>query len=436
MIDRGTEMDINRKTAYEVLHAVESRGQYSNIALNSFIKKNRPDSQGFVRELVYGVIENRMYLDYVISKLIRGRLRDVRRQDRIILEMGLYQIAEMDSVPDYAAVDESVRLAKKYAGGREKFINGVLRSYLRDRDSIKLPDREDDTVRYLSLRYSYPIWMIELWLEKYSEEEVEKLLAAGNERPPVTLRVNSSRISREELLDRLHGAGYTVSVSELCETGIYAEGEDILDTQEYREGLFSVQDEASQIAVEYLAPEEGELVCDVCAAPGGKSLASAERMKNTGKVISQDIYSRKVEGIAHQAERLGLANVETFTWDAEKFRSDLEGICDRVIADVPCSGLGVIRRKPEIKYAKKKEEIMTLPEKQLSILETSGRYVKNGGILLYSTCTVNHYENEKVVEKFLENSGEFEKIKEVQLLPSVEGCDGFYICVMMRKKQI
>ena len=426
-------MDINRKTAYDVLFAVEAKKQYSNIALNNFIKKNNPDAQGFVRELVYGVLENKILIDYYISKFIKGRIKDVRRQDLIILRMGIYQIKFMESVPTYAAVDECVKLAKKFARGRDKFINGVLRSFLRDGEKIMLPKKEEDPVKYLSVKYSYEKWIVELWLESYDFEVVEELLRLGNGRPPVTIRVNRMKGDRATCKDKLENLGYQVSLCENADTGLYVKGERLLDTDMYKNGEFSVQDEASQMVAIELEPEVSQVVCDVCAAPGGKSLSVAERMKNTGRVISQDIYEKKTEEIARQAERLGLSNVEVSVWDGTVLREELVEKCDRVIADVPCSGLGVIRRKPEIKYNKNFEEVMNLPKLQLEILQNASRYLKAGGQMVYSTCTINAKENEDVVKAFIDINNNFRVVKSHQFLPNVDNSDGFYICVLKKE---
>lgn len=426
-------MDINRKTAYCVLMAIETKRQYSNIALNNYIKREKPDSPAFVRELVYGVLENRKLLDYVISKLIRGKLKDVRTPDLVILRMGIYQIAKMSSVPEYAAVDESVQLAKKYSRGRDKFINGVLRSYIRDRYSITLPDKDKEFIKYLSVKYSYEEWIIKLWLEVFDKEFTESLLEAGNQKPAVTVRVNTTLIDRETLKNKLESEGFETEVSSLAENGLRIKGEGILETEAYKNGEFSIQDEASQIAVQILDPQPGELVMDVCAAPGGKSFASAEKMKGHGRVIAQDIYMSKANVIEKEAKRLKLSNVTVKTWDASRFRNELAGKADKVIVDAPCSGLGVIRRKPEIKYKKNNKEMASLPVKQLAILETSAGYVADGGHLMYSTCTINHYENQRVTDDFIRRNPEFKIEKRIQLLPNVNGTDGFYICLMKKE---
>ncbi len=426
-------MDINRKIAYAVLYAVEVKKQYSNIALNNYIRREKPDSPPFIRELVYGVLENKKLLDYVIAKLINGKIKNVRTPDLIILRMGVYQMVKMDSVPEYAAVNESVKLAKKYARGRERFINGVLRSYIREKMNVKLPNREENLVNYLSVKYSYEPWIINLWLENYDENFVESLLKAGNETPLTTIRANLLKTDVDKLKKELEKLKYEVLKSKFSKRALHVKGENLLETSLYKNGDFAVQDEASQIVVETLEASESDVVVDVCAAPGGKTLAIAEGMLNKGKVIAQDVYVRKVEKIGEEAKRMGISNIELNTWDGTRVNFNLIGKADKVLVDAPCSGLGVIRRKPEIKYKKKNDEILSLPTKQLMILEASSNYVKTGGSLLYSTCTINHYENERVVGDFIRKNPEFKIIKSTQLFPNTNNTDGFFICIMKKE---
>ncbi len=426
-------MDINRKIAYAVLYAVEVKKQYSNIALNNYIRREKPDSPPFIRELVYGVLENKKLLDYVIAKLINGKIKNVRTPDLIILRMGVYQMVKMDSVPEYAAVNESVKLAKKYARGRERFINGVLRSYIREKMNVKLPNREENLVNYLSVKYSYEPWIINLWLENYDENFVESLLKAGNETPLTTIRANLLKTDVDKLKKELEKLKYEVLKSKFSKRALHVKGENLLETSLYKNGDFAVQDEASQIVVETLEASESDVVVDVCAAPGGKTLAIAEGMFNKGKVIAQDVYVRKVEKIGEEAKRMGISNIELNTWDGTRVNFNLIGKADKVLVDAPCSGLGVIRRKPEIKYKKKNDEILSLPTKQLMILEASSNYVKTGGSLLYSTCTINHYENERVVGDFIRKNPEFKIIKSTQLFPNTNNTDGFFICIMKKE---
>ena len=427
-------MDINRRTAYNTLLDIETKKQYSNIALNNHIAFSKPSSPGFVRELVYGVLENKYLLDYIIDQLIPKDVSKMKKEDLTIIRMGIYQIDRMNSVPDYAAVNESVLLAKRYAKGRDKFVNGVLRGFLKKRGTFDLTDEEkaQDMVKYLSIKYSYEPWIIKLWLEEYDVDFVEDLLKAGNETPSVNIRVNSTKVIKEDLIKLLKDKDFEVEIGKFADAALVVKGEGILDTKQYSDGMFSIQDEASQMVVDLLDPKPGDIVIDVCAAPGGKTLAIAEKMDNKGKVISRDVYRRKVETISKNAERLELSIVETDTWDATKLDSSKIDMADKVIVDAPCSGLGVIRRKPEIKFTVESGALKDLPKKQLLILTNAANYVKKNGVLVYSTCTINPYENRKVVGEFLRKNTSFKMLESRQVLPNVEGVDGFYMCKMVR----
>ncbi|MCR5134352.1 MAG: 16S rRNA (cytosine(967)-C(5))-methyltransferase RsmB [Clostridiales bacterium] len=430
-------MDANRKTAYHTLLDMETKKAYSNLALNHHILINKPDDPAFVRELVYGVLENKMLLDHYLDQLIEKGIKSVRHQDLTILRMGLYQLAYMDSVPDYAAVNESVSLAKRYARGRGGFINGVLRGYLKKKDSLTLPDRDEDLVAYLSVKYSYAPWIVRLWLDEYDDPSfVESLLSSGDEAPPFTIRLNWLKIMKKDLIQVLEERGYTVTEGRYSANALHIKGSGLLESDLYANGLFSVQDEASQMVAEVLDPQQGNTVVDVCAAPGGKTMAIAERMNNRGRIVAQDIYKRKIALIEHEAARLGVRIVETRTWDSTRVDSSLVGKADRVLVDAPCSGLGVVRRKPEIKYKSYNEEMAMLPQKQQAILEAASKYVNAGGVLVYSTCTINPRENEEVVSSFLRSHPNFMVEETKQLLPHVNGTDGFFICKMRKSDSI
>ena len=429
-------MDLNRKTAYEVLLDMDTNQSYSNLALNNFIEKNHPENPAFVRELVYGVLENRLLLDWYLEALVPSGLRKVKKQDQTILRMGLYQIMSMDSVPDYAAINESVVLARKFCRGRDKFINGVLRNFQRRREELDqaFPQRSTDPAKYLSLRYSAADWLVDLWVDAYGLEKTEELLAASNGRPLLCLRANLMKGSREELMKSLTEAGFEVEAGTLSSRSILVTGKGtgILEHDLFREGWFSVQDEASTLAADTVNPVPGNLVVDVCAAPGGKTMAMAELMGDQGQVYAFDIYEHKLDLIQKQAERLGTEIVKTRCQDGRIPFAELQGKANCVLADVPCSGLGVIRRKPEIKTKADAElDFAELVDRQKEILETAATYVKQGGTLVYSTCTVNPDENEKQVEQFCERHPEFKLDFMKQLVPDRE-TDGFFISRLYR----
>lgn len=424
-------MDRNRKTAYDVLFAVETEGAYSNIALNDAVRREKPPEEAFVRALVYGVLENQIYLDYKLAFFVRSGLRKVSPQALILLRMGAYQIEFMAGVPDYAAVGESVRMAKKVCRGRDGFVNGVLRSYQRSAASVRLPDGEKDPVKYLSVRYSCTEDIAALWMEMFGREGAERLLKAADGAPPLTVRVNRLKTDAARLTEELKREGFS-AVPRLDGQALEIEGTGVLSCRAAKEGLFSVQDISSMLMIDALDPKPQETVLDVCAAPGGKSLAAAERMENRGRVISCDIYDHKLALIQKTAARLGISIIETHRNDATAFKEEYEGIADRVIADVPCSGLGVIRRKPELKLRVTRKDIENLSEIQYRILENSARYLKTNGTLVYSTCTVSELENRGVIRRFLEKNKNFFIRQEKQLLPYIDSSDGFYFCTLQR----
>ena len=429
-------MDKNRRTAYFALMDVEDKNSYSNIVLNHHINSYKPDAPAFVRELVYGVLENKIYLDYILEQFIKTPIEKLKSNDRTILRLGIYQLKFLNAVPEYAAVNESVDLAKRFCKGKEGFINGVLRSFIRAGKEVELPDRSKSEVKYLSIKYSYEPWIVELWLEQYAPEFVEELLSAGNMTPDLVIRVNFIKTTREDLKRRIIAKGFQAEDGLLCKEALHVEGRGLLGGRLYNSGMFSVQDESSILAVNMLDPQPDEFIIDVCAAPGGKSLAMAEKMRNRGQVFAWDIYRRKLAIIDKEAERLGISIVITRTWDATRVDSSMIEKADRVLVDAPCSGLGVVRRKPEIKYKKQSRDIDELPKKQLAILSASSKYVKPGGVLVYSTCTINPYENQQVIKDFIKKYPYFIKEEEMQLLPNINDTDGFFICKMRKEDRL
>lgn len=422
-------MDLNRKTAFQILLEIEEEKSFSNLTVNKFINENQPDSPAFVREMVYGVLENLMLLDYYLDILIPSGIGKVKKREKTILRAGLYQLLFMESVPEYAAVNEAVSLARVFAKGREGFINGVLRGYLKKKDRLKLPEENSD--EYFSVKYSFSPWIIKMWREQYGAESLEEMLAASNERPRLCIRTNLLRTTPKQLAAQLKDKGFDVEKGKYSDIVLYVSGSSLLETEEYRAGLFSVQDEASVLACQALEPAPGDTVIDTCAAPGGKTLAIGELMKNKGSITACDIYPHKLELIKKQAERLGITIVRERLLDGAEGDSSLSESADRVLVDAPCSGLGVIRRKPEIKY-KRKDDISALAGIQSDILDKALSYVKPGGVLVYSTCTINKEENERQIERLAENHKNIEVVYRRQFLPS-EGIDGFFIAKIRKK---
>lgn len=422
-------MDSGRRTAFQILLEVEEEKAFSNLSSNKYIKQNNPENPAFVRELVYGVLSNKLLLDYYLNLLIPSGIEKVKKREKTLLRMGLYQLKFMKNIPQYAAVNETVSLAKSLCRGREGFINGVLRGYIKKQGELQLPC--DDTDEILSVKYSFSPWIIKMWKKQYSQESTIKLMEASNSRPVLCIRVNLMKTTVEELSHLLSEKGMVVDKGRYSDIVLYVSGSNILDLEEYKKGLFSIQDETSVLACQYLEPRPGDLVIDTCASPGGKTSAIGEMMDNRGKIISCDIYPHKLELIKKQADRLGITIIETKLLDGIKGDKALSGKADKVLVDAPCSGLGVIRKKPEIKY-KEQKDIQKLIKVQSDILNNASYYVKPNGVLLYSTCTINKDENDEQIEKFIKTHEDFEILYEKQFLPT-DGLDGFFICKMMKK---
>ena len=435
------KIDLDREAAFKALLAIERDGSYSNLELSKMLASDELSNKGFIREIVYGVTENKIYLDYILDKFIKKGAAKTKLQALIILRMGVYQILFMNSVPNYAAVNESVALARRFARGTDGFINGVLRNFIRNMDSASEIDVKGQ-LEYLSIRYSCQLKLVEELVSMLGFEHAKMLLEHAGHRPPLSIRVNIAQISVKELADRLRANGFETEGSKLSDRVLLVKGGALTEANEYKEGLFSIQSEESCAIADFADAKSTELVIDLCAAPGGKAAAMAEQMLKPststepltktepgiagGKVVALELYEHRAALIEATARRLGLENIEVRCQDAVEQIDELVGKADLVLADVPCSGLGVIRRKPEMKY-RDEFDFDELVEIQKSILETGSSYLKPGGRLIYSTCTINPRENELMVKDFLERHEEFISEKEVKLSPFDNGYDGFYM---------
>lgn len=435
------KIDLDREAAYKALLAIERDGSYSNLELSKLLASDELTNKGFIREIVYGVTENKIYLDYILDKFIKKGAAKTKLQALIILRMGVYQILFMNSVPNYAAVNESVALARRFARGTDGFINGVLRNFIRNMDSASEIDVKGQ-LEHLSIRYSCQLKLVEELVSMLGFEHAKMLLEHAGHRPPLSIRVNIARISVHELADRLRAKGFEIEGSKLSDRVLLVKGGALTEANEYKEGLFSIQSEESCAIADFADAKSTELVVDLCAAPGGKAAAMAEQMLKPststepltktepgiagGKVVALELYEHRAALIEATARRLGLENIEVRCQDAVEQIDELVGKADLVLADVPCSGLGVIRRKPEMKY-RDEFDFDELVEIQKGILETGSSYLKPGGRLIYSTCTINPRENELMVKDFLKRHEEFISEKEVKLSPFDNGYDGFYM---------
>lgn len=430
-----------RQIAFEVLIKMHRNDAYSNIELDSALKNSGFDKRdcALVSALVYGVTERLITIDYNIEKHLTGRINKLKPEVLVILRLGAYQILFSDKIPNSAAVNESVKLAKN---NRCAFAAGLCNAVLRavGKSGLLLPDDKDKT-EYLSVKYSFPRWLCEMWQDTYGEENAEGIMKTAAENPPIYIKVNNLKTTSAELINIFKDEGVTAepvkgfdSALQISDTG------DIEKLSSYKNGLFHVQDLASQLCAKALEAKENMTVFDVCSAPGGKAFTVAEHMNNKGTIKAFDIHEHRVKLINSGADRLGISIIEGKTGDAEQYDSS-NGLADRVLCDVPCSGLGIVRRKPEIRY-KEKILIDKLPLLQYRILENASNYVKTSGRLIYSTCTLNPAENEEVCKKFLQNHKEFKLVQPlndinstdgyITLMPHIHGTDGFFIAAFER----
>ncbi len=433
-----------RETALNALIACRKDGAWSNGVLKDYAARDRLDSRdaALAAKLCYGVLQNRNKLDFYLKQLLTGKLRDLHPVIRDVLHLGLYQIYELDKIPDSAAVNESVALAKKYQKNPKaaSLVNGVLRNAVRTKGTLREPTSYAD-------RYSHPDALISLLKQNLPKGKLEPMLIANNAAPETTIQVNTLKISMEALAAKLEGEGVSVRPHGWMENCLTVSGTGSLDKlPSFREGLYYVQDPAAKLAVLCAKlPQEDIRVLDCCSAPGGKSFAAAIAMGGKGTITSCDIHPHKVTLIENGAARLGLSNISAQVRSAAEFHPQWAETMDAVIADVPCSGLGIIRKKPDIRD-KNLEELKALPALQLAILKNQANYVKKGGVLLYSTCTVLKAENEEVVSAFLAENPDFYR-EELELpavfpknetgmltlIPGEYDTDGFFICRLRRK---
>ncbi len=445
-------MDKAREAAVKILNEVHEKGAYANVALVQELRRTglQDMDRRFVTELVYGAVKAGDTLDWMLRRYVNRPIAKIPPMVRDILRLGLYQLFFMDKVPASAACNESVELTKRYGhAGTVKFVNAVLRTAVREPERANFPDGKGKATEHLALAAQHPQWLVKRWIREFGYEETRLLCAFDNEQAPLCLRANTLKIGREQLLTVLAEEGAIVEPSGWAPEGILCSAHGSLDTMpSLKAGLFQVQDESSMQVAHVVDPQPGEFVLDVCCAPGGKATHMAALMHNRGRILAGDIYEHKLQRIQENAERLGITILETKLLDARKIGDLYTAQADRVLVDAPCSGLGVLRRKPDARWKKTPELLQELPILQGEILESAAKAVKPGGVLVYSTCTMAREENQSVVESFLaghkefllEETGDFlplRKRKEtmVQLYPQHDGTDGFFIARMKRKEE-
>lgn len=431
-----------REVALKILYDIESESAFANEMVAQYSGRLRLSSLDtrFIRELVNGATKLKRRLDYIISFFLKGKIEDLTPWIRNTLRLGVYQIDYLDRVPDRAAVDESVKLAKKFGHkGTVGLVNAVLRSYLRDKKRVIFPSIEEDKVRAIGTIYSFPDWMIKNWLKQFGEEETVKLGEAFNQKAKLSFRFNSLKISQKDLERALELKKIKYRKGSFFENFYWIESKiDLEYLFFFQKGYVYPQDESAGFPVRLLSPQPGETILDMCAAPGGKLTYISELMKNSGKLIALDLNPERMEKVKENCERLGVRNVSFKIGDARNYSIEPVG---RILIDAPCSGLGVLGRNSDARWQKKKEDIKRLGELQSAILLNAAKLVKKDGIIVYSTCTLTQEENEKVIESFLELRKDF-KIETaldhvdasvvnqsgfVRTHPHIHGLDGTFV---------
>lgn len=443
-----------RELILGILLEITRDGEYAHIALRNTLSKYQyleKRERAFITRVVEGTLEHMMEIDYIINQFSKVKVNKMKPVIRTILRSAVYQILYMDSVPNSAVCNEAVKLAaKKGFVNLKGFVNGVLRNIDRNVNDIQYP-KQDNMVEYLSIKYSMPTWILEKWKKSYDWETIERILQGFLQEKGTIIRCNLNRISKEDLKKKLEAEGVTVTQHPYLEYALEISAYDYLgDLESFEDGDFQVQDLSSMLVAEIAAPKEGDYVIDVCAAPGGKSLHIADKLHGTGHVEARDLTDYKVDLIWDNIERSQMKNVEAVRQDALVYDEDSKEKADIVIADLPCSGLGVIGKKADIKYKMTEETQRELAKLQKNILQIVHRYVKPGGTLVYSTCTINEEENMENVRWFLQQNPEFESVsvepvlceelkksvKEgcLQLLPGIHESDGFFIAAFRKNK--
>ncbi|WP_053366146.1 16S rRNA (cytosine(967)-C(5))-methyltransferase RsmB [Bacillus sp. FJAT-27245] len=440
-----------RETALDLLEAIEKNQAYSNLLLHHTIEKNQLPQKdiGLLTELTYGTLQRSMTLDYYLAPFLKNP-RKIERWVIHLLKVTVYQMVYLDKIPDRAAIFEAVEIAKKRGHkGIASMVNGILRSIQRE-GVPSVEEIQDRTVR-LAIETSHPEWLVKRWISQFGFEKTKEMCEINLTAPLQTGRVNLSKISRDECVTLLEGEGFMVEASPVIPEAVRSLKGNLASSKAFRDGLITIQDESSMLAAYALGVRRDEKVLDACAAPGGKSTHIAEKMAGTGNVVSLDLHEHKVKLVQENADRLDLPNIEAMALDSRSAKDRFEPESfDRILLDAPCSGLGVMRRKPDMKYTKKEEDLGRLEKIQQELLDSVAPLLKKGGILVYSTCTVDKGENHRSVTEFLKRHPEYESDNgladrmpeavrplvdgcELQIMPQDFGSDGFYIASLRKK---
>ena len=435
-----------REIVLELLLEILEKGAYSHRMLGQVLEKYQyleKQERAFITRTVEGTLERRIQIDAVLGRYSKTPVKKMKPVIRNILRSGVYQICFMDAVPDAAACNEAVKLAEKKGFHNLKgFVNGVLRTISRNKNDIPYPDAKKEPEQYLSVKYSIPEWMIRLWKQDFCYDwgnpcdwqQMEEMLQAFLVPAPTAIRTNLALTSPEQLKEVLEAEGVAAEPAKLP-YAFFITGYDRLSAlPSFQKGLFSVQDISSMMVVETAKPKQGDFVVDLCASPGGKAMHAAEWMKGTGKVLARDVTEKKIRLIEENCQRCHISNLQTQVWDAMEEDASLFQKADIVLADLPCSGLGVLRKKKDIREKMTAEKMNELVKLQRRILASSVNYVKPKGKLVYSTCTIHKAENEETVEWLLENFPQFVLEESCQILPGKGAGDGFYYALLRKEE--
>ena len=428
-----------RELVLDILIEVNEKDQYSHLVLRDVLNKYQyleKQERAFLTRLTEGTIEHMLEMDFVINSFSKVKVKKMKPLIRNLLRMSVYQLKYMDSIPDAAVCNEAVKLAKKRGFGQLRgFVNGVLRNIARELDKLQYPDEKLEPVRFLEVTYSVPEWIVAQWIKDYGYDKAKSICESFLKERPITIRTNLTKISPEELKSRLEAEGVTVVEVPELSYAFEISGFDYLQSLEsFEEGLFYVQDISSMMVAEKAAPEKDSYIIDVCAAPGGKSSHLAEKMQGTGMVEARDLTEYKVSLIEENIERHGLENMNAVQMDATVYDEASKGKADVLICDLPCSGLGVMGKKTDIRYKMTEDKQRDLVALQREILSTVHTYVKPGGTLVYSTCTIHEQENGGNVAWFLKEHEDFELVSQEQMFPGGLYHDGFFVAKLKRKK--
>lgn len=435
-----------RELALHILMKLDEDKAFSNILLNNELNKSELSNvdKTFVTQLVYGVVTNKMAIDYIIKKSSKVRFNKIAVPILNILRLGIFQIYYLDKIPVSATCNESVKLAKKYGHATSaNFVNAILRNATRT-NKQEFFKGINDSAEYFSFYYSYPRWIIELWIRQFGEKDTKELLKANEKVQYDSVRVNTLKTTREEMSKKFTEFNY----GKLSDVFYTEDVKSIINSSEFNEGLITLQDEAPALVSHLLKPKAGQEILDICAAPGGKTTHVAQLTDDKASITAMDLYPHRVKLIEETAKRLGIKSINVKVKDATEIEESFYNKFDRIIADVPCSGLGVIRKKPDIKFNINEDDIEKINEVQKKILENAALYLKVGGILVYSTCTNVFKENQETIEWFLDKNKNFKIVTDeslipkewlsglkdgmLSLLPNKHGCDGFFICCLTK----